>query len=370
MPRACLLSSINEYRLKYSVAASDADLAALRAWGGWPELAPQLTGYSAASTGTPAATPGAVTAKLRAEAKSPFRLLRLFAFGGLFGGAVIASLVTFPSLLKALSSLSSSPDEAADALQKNVINAAVNIAVLLAAGWAARLELNAKAKAEAVAEREEQLGQLRVVTSGSSSSALAELRGRYRPVLVVGSKAHMRGCARASEPYKRELLLRNVIVLALEDDPAAGAAAAAPAPRGFGAANSGAASGQKGAASSSDAFGGNSSDAGRWRADIFDVPIWRNWASQQRAQLGLQPGEPFWLSLALDGTVRTAAAGAPNWCVSHSYAHTLVRWPAPRECAWLIRNLSLLSLSPGRSWSKPSSLSQQTPKHELKPVEF
>jgi hypothetical protein len=307
---------VNEYRLKYSVAANDGDLGALRAWRGWPELAPQLSGF-AASTGTPASVPGAATAKLRAEAKAPFRLLRLFLFGGLFGGAVVASLVTLPALIKALTLLSDADagGDAGEALRSTGLNSAVNSAVLVVAGYAARQELAAKAAAEEEAEREEQLGTLRVVTGEQQSAALVELRGRYRPVLVVGSVPHLRGCARAAEPHKRELLARNVIITALQEEDAA--AAAAPKPKGFGAPAVQASSAVAAPAGSgiTDAFGAPTGEAGRWRADVYDVATWRTWASGQRQRLGLGPSQPFWVSLALDGSVRSAAAGAPNWCV-------------------------------------------------------
>ena len=307
---------MNEYRLKYSVAATDGDLGALRAWRGWPELAPSLAGF-AASTGTPASVPGAATAKLRAEAKAPFRLLRLFLFGGLFGGAVVASLVTLPALLKALAlpSDANAGGDAGEALRSTGLNSAINSAVLVVTGFAARQELAAKAAAEEEAEREEQLGTLRVVTGEQQSAALVELRGRYRPVLVVGSVPHLRGCARAAEPHKRELLARNVIITALQEEDAA--AAAAPKPKGFAAPAAQVSTTAAPAGSGiTDAFGAPTGEAGRWRADVYDVATWRTWASGQRQRLGLGPSQPFWVSLALDGSVRSAAAGAPDWCVS------------------------------------------------------
>ncbi len=307
---------MNVFRLKYTVAAKDPDLASLRAWRGFPELASSLTGAGAAAGD--AALPGAVTAKLRAEAKSPFRLLRLFLFGGLFGGAAIAALVTLPALLKAALSLSSD-DGAAEALRTSALNAAVDAAVLAGAGWAAKRELDAKAAAEDVAEREETLGLLRVLTGGASrsgasaasSTTLASLRGRYRPLLLVGSRAHMRGCARAAEPYIRELRARGVLIVTLQEDEAR--EAAAPKAKGFGAPNVAAPAAGAGAGPS-DAFSGGA-ESGRWRADVFDVPAWRAWAQQAREQAKLGAAEPFYVALALDGTVRRSAAGAPKWCV-------------------------------------------------------
>ena len=346
---------MNDYRLKYSVAATDGDLGALRAWRGWPELAPSLSGFSA-STGTPASVPGAATAKLRAEAKAPFRLLRLFLFGGLFAGAVVASLVTLPALVKALTLLSDPAADSGEALRSNGLNSLVNSAVLLATGWAARQELGAKAAAEEEATREEQLGTLRVLTGTQQSAALVELRGRYRPVLVVGSVPHLRGCARAAEPHKRELLARNVIITALQEED--GAAAGAPKPKGFAAPSAQASTSAAAPAGSgiTDAFGPPVGEAGRWRADVYDVPTWRTWASTQRQRLGLSPGQPFWVSLALDGSVRSAAAGAPNWCVP------LLRGAVPaRRMADTPRAHFAL---PGRSWSRPSRPSPQIPRPE------
>ena len=47
--------------------------------------------------------------------------------------------------------------------------------------------------------------------------------------------------------------------------------------------------------------------------DAFDAQAWRDWALQARAQAELPPGQPFYVALALDGTVRRSAAGAPKW---------------------------------------------------------
>ena len=319
---------MNTFRLKDTVAASDSDLAALRAWRGYPALCVRLQGAQA-SAGA-AALPGAATAKLRAEARAPFRLLRLFLAGGLGGGAALAGLVTLPALLKAALDLGSaaadSQPDASAALQAACGNAAVDAAVLAASVLWLQRELRDKASAEALAEREEALGLLRVVTGGDSggdsgpgaavSSPLAALRSRYRPLLLVGSQAHLRGCARAAEPHKRELAARGVLLVALAEGGAQGAdAPAAPKPRGFGAPPSTAA----GAASAAEDCGGwaaafsANTDAVRWRADAFDAQAWRDWAQQARAQAELPPGQPFYVALALDGTVRRSAAGAPKW---------------------------------------------------------
>jgi hypothetical protein len=311
---------VNDHRVKYSVAAADSDLAALRAWRGYPELAASLSG----SGGERGVRPGAATAKLRAEAKSPFRLLRLFAAGGLGAGAGIASLFTLPALLAAAARVSGGDADAVNALTASAGNAAVNAGVLAAAALAVRAELAAKASAEVVALAEEALAALRVAppAGGSASLSLAQLRGARAPLLLVGSKPHLRGAARAAEPLRRELVKRGVLLCVLQDDSSDGATAAsasaadalrAGSPRGFGPAAASAASVEPGAAAGSgDAFAPN--EPGReWRVALADVPAWREWATARRVSMGLQAGSPFYVALDVDGSVRRAEAGAPDW---------------------------------------------------------
>jgi len=329
-PRACRaaasaaasrLRSVNDERLKYSVAASDPDLAALRAWRGFPELAAGLAG-----AGGDGARPGAATARLRAEAKSPFRLLRLFAAGALGVGATIATLFTLPALLAAAARLGGGDEAARDALSASAVNAAVNGAVLAASLWAARAELAAKAAAEAEAGREEALSALRVVPpAGGASLPLAQLRGALRPLLLVGGRAHLRGAARAAEPLRRELVRRGLLLCVLAEGGEEGGAARA---RGFGAPPAAEAADAAGAG---DEFAPNAPGSD-WRCALSDVPAWRAWAAAQRAQMGIGEAEPFFVALDAEGCVARAQAGAPNWCggggaAAHarSRAHALAR---------------------------------------------
>ena len=311
---------MNDFRCKYTVAATDPDLAALRAWSGFPALAAQLAGSGAAAGAQ--ALPGVATAKLRAEAKSPFRLLRLFAAASLGFGAAIASVVTLPRLLAALAALQSGDAAASESLGGVAGNAAVDAAVLVASLAVCRSELQAKLAAEEYAGREETVALLRLLApSGApeASLSLAQLRGRRRPVLLVGSRAHLRGCARAAEPLKRELIKRGVLLCVLQEggrEWAAGDGAALEPParaRGFGSAAAASAASTS-EAGMGDAFSPN--DAGReWRASLWDVPAWLAWAAAARLQQGLQPGEPFFVTLALDGSMTRFEAGAPDWCV-------------------------------------------------------
>ncbi len=291
------------HRLKYSVLLGDADLAALRASPQWAPLSASLAGGSGTAG-------GAASVRLRAEAKAPFRTLRLFLLGGLGAGAAIGFFVTAPALLKSLLALPG----AADVTQTGG-NLAVDLGVLAGCGFLLSRELAARAALEAGVAREEELGALRVAVSAAGRGAtLASLRGAYRPVLLTGSRAALRAAARTAEPYRRELTARGVLLVLLEDE-AAEAAAAPPKPKGFGAPPAAAAPGGAGAAPDVAAEGAEGADA-RWKAPPLDAAAWRSWAAEQRtlADPPLPPGTAMHVAVALDGTLARTGPYTPKWC--------------------------------------------------------
>jgi hypothetical protein len=297
---------VNVYRLKYSVLVKDPDLSALRASPAWPELSSSLAGGDSASAG------GAASVRLRAEAKAPFRALRLFLLGGLAGGAALGGFVTVPALLKALLALPGAAE-----VGPTATNMGVDVAVLAVCVYFFRQELLAKAAQEALVGREEALGALRVALSadGSRAAQLASLRGGYRPLLLTGTRPALKALARAAEPYKRELMARGVLLVLLEDE-ATGAAGAAPKPKGFGAAAAAASGADGGGAPALSDGGGDAAVESRWRAPPLDAASWRAWAAAQRASATppLPSGAPFYVAVALDGTVSRSGEGAPKWC--------------------------------------------------------
>jgi hypothetical protein len=308
--------SVNVYRLKYSVLVKDADLSALRASSVWADLSASLAGGDSASAG------GAASVRLRAEAKAPFRALRLFLLGGLAGGAALGGFVTVPALLKALLAMPGAAE-----VGPTATNMGVDVAVLAACVFFFRKELVAKAAQEALVAREEALGALRVALSADSSRAaqLASLRGGYRPLVLTGTRAALKALTKGAEPYKRELMARGVLLVLLEDE--ATGADAAPKPKGFGAAAAAAAAASSGAGGGapalSDGGGGDACVEARWRAPPVDAPAWRTWAATQRASVEppLPAGTPFYVAVALDGTVSRSGAGGPKWCAPCAAQH-------------------------------------------------
>ena len=314
--------SVNDFRCKFAVAAADPDLARLRAWPGFAALAPQLAGFSSAA-GAQLALPTAGSAPLRAEAKAPFRLLRLFGLGAFGLGSAVAGVITLPQLLSAASSAQAGLDGGAEKLASAGGNLAVDAGVLALSLVLLRRELDAKALAEAAAEAELQISQLRLVQPSPSNSApatptdvaslpLASLRGRLRPLLLVGSAPHLRGCARGAEPLKREIVRRGMLVCALCDDADGGLAPVAK--RGFGAASEVERKAERAAGGGGEAFSPNE-EGKRWKAQLWDVPAWRDWAKAVRDARGWGEREPFFCSLDADGCVTLCAQGAPDWCV-------------------------------------------------------
>lgn len=290
---------MNVYRLKFSVLVKDPDLVALRASPLWGDLASQLAGGTSVGAG------GAASVRLRAEAKSPFRALRLFFLGALGGGSGLGTFITVPALIK---SVTHAPGAAE--LLPTVGNLAVDLGVGVACVYFFTRELKAKEAQEAVTAREEALGALRVALSadGSRTAQLTQLRGAYRPLVLTGGRAALRAATRAAEPYKRELQARGVLLVLLEDD--APEEGAKPKPKGFGSAVAGA------APELTDAAEAASATEARWKAPPLDATSWRAWAAAQREQASLPAGAPIYVAVALDGTVSRSGPGAPKWCVA------------------------------------------------------
>ncbi|RMZ54645.1 hypothetical protein APUTEX25_003023 [Auxenochlorella protothecoides] len=124
---AQLESAVTVHDLALRVVERDPDLAALRLAPGWPALRSRLEAARGAQSST----------ALRAEARSPFRTLRLLGLGGVTLGAGLGAAV----LAARLAGFLGRGEEASlpDALQNLAINLAVTgvAGFLLARDWAA-----------------------------------------------------------------------------------------------------------------------------------------------------------------------------------------------------------------------------------------
>jgi hypothetical protein len=311
---------VNEYRLKYAVVAKDPDLALLRASPGWSALVATLAGAPVAAANDQAAV------RMRTEAKSPFRLFYLFILAGLGLGAALASSVTVPALIKALSGMDGAPE-----LLPTAGNLAIDLGVLAAMVFLALRELKARDVAEAIVAREEALAKLPVATGGRGAgraTTLGALRGNYRPVVLVASPGVLRTAVKAATEYKRDLQARGMLLVPLDESEVV--PLELPVLR----RSTGKTVVQEDAAVDAEP---------RWRLPPLGEAAWCEWAAAQRdaAQPPLDKGVAFHVVIALDGTVYRSGPGMPKWCVRKRIA-----------CSLRIR---LTHSRAGRSWRLSSS---------------
>ena len=286
--------SVNEYRLKYTVVAKDPDLAPLRASPGWGALVATLSGAPVAVANAQAAV------RMRTEAKSPFRTFYLFILAGLGLGAALASFVTAPSLIKALSGMAGAPE-----VLPTAGNLAIDLGVLVAMAVLASREFKARDAAEAIVAREEALAALPVATGGrgaARATTLGALRGNYRPVVLVASPGVLRTAVRAASELKRDLQARGVLLVPLDESEVV--PLELPVLR----RSTGKTVVQEDAAVDAEP---------RWRLPPLGEAAWCEWAAAQRAAATppLEKGVAFHVVVALDGTVYRSGPGMPKWCV-------------------------------------------------------
>jgi len=283
---------VNEYRLKYAVVAKDPDLAPLRASPGWAALVSTLAGAPVAAANAQAAV------RMRTEAKSPFRTFYLFILAGLGLGAALASFVTAPSLIKAVAGLPGAPE-----LVPTAGNMAIDLGVLVGMVVLALRELKARDAAEAVVAREESLAALPVATGGrgaARATTLGALRGNYRPVVIVASSGVLRNAVRSAGDYKREMQSRGLLLVPLDESEVA--SLELPVLK----RSTGKTVVQEDVPIDAEP---------RWRLPPLGQQPWCDWAAAQRAAATppLDKGAPFYVVVALDGTVYRSGPGMPKW---------------------------------------------------------
>lgn len=303
-----MVAAVNARALKYAVVAADPDLAPLRSSAAFEAVQGTLTGAPAA----------VVPAALRAEARSPFRLLRLFLLGSLAGGAIIASVITLPRLAEAVSS-------GGDVVAPGG-NAAVNAGVLATALYFLRRELAARAEDEAAAGREEALGALRVRAPLLASQQrggtratlpLRDLRTFRRPLIVFGDSRAVESAVREARGVEAALRARNVVLVCVPTGPPPASAAQGTAGLASGSGGGGARAKGFGPAALSPAADSPSDvpvSESSWRAEPDALPAWLRWAEASRLGLGVpEYAEEFHVMMGLDGVARRAGTGPVPW---------------------------------------------------------
>lgn len=202
---AGVVSAVNDKGLKLDVAAKDPDLRKLRERREWIDVLEEAKG---------GVTTGAVV-RARAEAKSPFRGLRLFLFGGLGAGAGLGLLIIIAKVVQALQGGEGAPD-----LNDSLRNLAINSAAVAAFSFLFARDFKGSARDRAAAEAEESLSRLELSLRDGRVVPLANFRGKARPVLVSGPRAAVAKALKAAAPFREELLERGVRFVGVETDAA------------------------------------------------------------------------------------------------------------------------------------------------------
>ena len=290
--------AINDYDVKLVVALKDQDLAPLRDRKEWNELLGRVSG-GMGNEGF---------AKLRAEASSPFQLVRTFLFGGLAAGASLGVIVSTARLLAAFGGVYE--------LEETLKTFGINVVCLAVLGALFVRELQSRDKSVQMAAKEEDLAMLQVSVSkdGERSVPLAAFRGMYRPIIVAGSKGQVKKSMSQAARYSNELTARGIVVIPvvlntedidekieqLKSDPSfATSSEKDAAQKGFG---------SPAKATSSDSV--TMPESKKWKLLPYDVDEWRKWIQG----LGIDDSgakTEIYAQIQLDGVVRSSGIGAP-----------------------------------------------------------
>ncbi|KAL6767984.1 LPA1 [Auxenochlorella protothecoides x Auxenochlorella symbiontica] len=300
---AQLESAVTVHDLALRVAERDPDLAALRLAPGWPALRSRLEAARGAQSST----------ALRAEARSPFRTLRLLGLGGVTLGAGLGAAV----LAARLAGFLGRGEEASlpDALQ----NLAINLAVTGVAGFLLARDWAAGRRGVAQAAREEALGELRFLPPARGEAgvprALRTLRGSRRPLVLAGRRSFTAAALASARPHAAALAQRGICVLPVVLQEDSETAEWLEGLRREFAAGKGAAGGEGFAAGPSPRAPAQS--APRWQLEPADPDQWKAWATES-GLLG-SPSAPStapetgYIVLDLDGCISGSGPGLPDW---------------------------------------------------------
>eukprot|EP00199_Chlamydomonas_sp_CCMP681_P000535 CAMPEP_0119113798 /NCGR_PEP_ID=MMETSP1180-20130426/45215_1 /TAXON_ID=3052 ORGANISM="Chlamydomonas cf sp, Strain CCMP681" /NCGR_SAMPLE_ID=MMETSP1180 /ASSEMBLY_ACC=CAM_ASM_000741 /LENGTH=471 /DNA_ID=CAMNT_0007102049 /DNA_START=9 /DNA_END=1424 /DNA_ORIENTATION=- len=316
----CVVTAINRYQLRLSVALEDNDLRELRERREWVDALMEVKGGLSRNA----------KIDMRAEAKAPFRLPRLVLFSSLGIGAFTGLFIISARLIAAIKGGEGAPD-----LQESVQNFAINSTAVVLLGWLVDRDLQSKQKVVRVTEREEVLGRLQIELGGTRQLPLLRFRGQIRPVIISGSRDFVEKAVRAANPFYEKLRARGVSVVpvivdevenakkAITEDPDAKIRALKkelqsqrPEGKGFGNKDAAEAPTSSSVAPPEPGLGVQETDK-KWRLVPYQVVEWKEWVDGQKEFAGLQKGAKdavnTYVQVQLDGTVRTSGRGMPDW---------------------------------------------------------
>jgi len=318
-----ILSAINDYGLKLSVALKDDDLRELHERREWADAVMEAKGGLSRSA----------KVDLRSEAKTPFRLPRVVLFSGLGVGAAAGLIIISLRLIAALQGGEGAPDVA-----ETVQNFAVNAVAVVVLGALVYRDVQSKAKTVKVTEREELLGRLQIDLNNGRQLPLIRFRGQVRPVIICGSRPYVEKAIKNAQPYSDELRARGVSVvpIILDEVEAAkrvgGDASALADPdakiralkrelQGSGAAAvKGFGDARAVAEADKDTKGGEVEGQKlvegdkKWRLTPYNVVEWKQWVDEQKEFATLKAdAKDIYVQVQLDGTVRFSGQGFPPW---------------------------------------------------------
>ncbi|QDZ21244.1 protein LOW PSII ACCUMULATION 1 [Chloropicon primus] len=284
-----LTRAVNDYGVKYSVVMKDEDLEAYRMSVEFDDVANGLKGGIRSDE---------QYAKLRVEAKTPFRTFRLFALGGLDAGAGLGLLIILSRLASAIKGGPGAPE-----LEETLKNLAINgTAVAVLTYFFVKDLKSGKEKLKEV-EVEETLGRLQVDLGANRVVPMSRLRAQYRPVILQGDEAFLKKCIKSASSLKKDLKSKGILLIPLQDS------------KGLSFKRTEGLGESKGF----DAAGSKLSPDGieeeqRWVVQPRGTPEWFRWLEvQKEASQALQYSESAYVQVQLDGTVRSMGPGQPDW---------------------------------------------------------
>lgn len=316
--RACALARLNKleacaddireacgtYNVKFDWVLSDPDLQPLRSSTElFDELAREVgrAGQSSDSQ-----------RNLRAEAREPFRGLKLFLFGALAAGASVSTLVLLGKVPASFEG-----KENAQSLTLLSRNLAINLAGMVGFGLLTRNEVKERDRSRQRVQREDELGRLHAVIVDAPDQEpiqLNELRQLRRVLVLSGPSNFLHDALERKQQYANQLARCKVSVIALDAfgsrsehlDLASAASGGAHEHKGFKRSGSNSSSGVSTAKLAASAPPG---------CDLVasDTEKWRRWIRRQFQAAGVDPSKGAYFLIGQSGQVTRSAVGEPVW---------------------------------------------------------
>eukprot|EP00798_Chlamydomonas_sp_ICE-L_P027722 gene27722-7368_t len=316
---AAIASAVNDYRLKIDVAIKDPDLRELRERREWVDTMTKVKGGLSEES----------KVALRAEAKSPFRLVRFILFGAFGVGGSVGFFFSLSTLIGALNSGVEISEQGV-----NLQNIGVNAAVVAVTAFLVQRDLKTRERQLSVGKREEGLSNLQLQVAGNRQLPVGRFRGQIRPVIIAGTQKYVDRALREARPFQEGLRLRGVSVIPIVldgkdeikqsvDDPEDRIKALKKEfanekslAKGFGspAAPSAVAVADGEAAAVKDSAKDLSEDDKKWQLQPYNLPEWKAWIRLQREAVNVPVDlKDCFIQVQLDGTVRSSGVSTPPW---------------------------------------------------------